>query len=318
MDKEKHQLSVEVARLYYQMEYSQQDIANQLNISRPTVSRLLKYAKDKGYIQIKIVDPFSDMTSLSRLLKEKYDLLDVQVVFAPTMDYPVLTEYISKATAEYLEKTVTNGDIIGVSWGTTMHEVARKMKPKEVKGVEVVQLKGGISHSSVNTYATETLNLFADAFQTVGRQLPLPVIFDHPEVKKMVEEDRHIKRIIELGRQATIAVFTVGTVRDEALLFRLGYFDKEEENLLKKKAVGDICSRFFDSNGNICSETIDNRTIGIDLNELKMKEKSILVAGGMRKIRAIDGALNGKYANILITDQYTAQALLDFDGTLNS
>lgn len=56
MDKEKQQLSVEVARLYYQSDYSQQEIANKLNISRPTISRLLKYAKEKGFVQIHIAD----------------------------------------------------------------------------------------------------------------------------------------------------------------------------------------------------------------------------------------------------------------------
>ncbi len=48
------------------------------------------------------------------------------------------------------------------------------------------------------------------------------------------------------GNKRNIAIFTVGTVRDEALLFRLGYFDKDETSLLKKQSVGDICSRFFD------------------------------------------------------------------------
>ncbi|WP_302696087.1 sugar-binding domain-containing protein, partial [Bacillus sp. GbtcB13] len=84
------------------------------------------------------------------------------------------------------------------------------------------QLKGGISHSSVNTYSSETILLFAEAFQTMPRYLPLPVVFVNPEVKQMVERDRHIKRIIEMGNQANSALFTVGTVRDEALLFSLG------------------------------------------------------------------------------------------------
>ena len=114
-----------------------------------------------------------------------------------------------------------------------MYEIARKIVPQHVKGVEVVQLKGGISHSSVNTYANETIALFADAFQTTPRNLPLPVIFDNAVTKELVEQDRHIHHIIEMGKQANIAIFTVGTVRDEALLFRLGYFDKGETSLLK-------------------------------------------------------------------------------------
>jgi deoxyribonucleoside regulator len=40
------------------------------------------------------------------------------------------------------------------------------------------------------------------------------------------------------------------------------------------------------------------------------KEKSILVAGGQSKLESIQAALKGKYANILVTDQFTAKALL--------
>ena len=83
MEKDKQQLSVEVARLYYQSDYSQQEIANKLNISRPTISRLLKYAKEKGFVQISIADPFADLDNVGNLLKEKYNLLEAHVVFSP-------------------------------------------------------------------------------------------------------------------------------------------------------------------------------------------------------------------------------------------
>lgn len=67
----------------------------------------------------------------------------------------------------------------------------------------------------------------------------------------------------------------------------------------------------FDAEGNICSHAIDSRTIGIELADLREKERSILVAGGSRKKAAIHGALKGKYANVLIIDQHTAKELLD-------
>lgn len=310
MDREKQQLSIEAARLYYQSDYSQQQIAEQLQISRPTVSRLLQFAKEKGYVQIRIVDPFEDMGALGAMLEEKYGLLKAHVVFSPTEDDSTITHYLSRYGAEYMHDTVNDGDIVGVSWGMTMYQIAQHLEAKHVKGVEVVQLKGGISHSQVNTYSAETIQLFAESFQTMPRYLPLPVVFDNAEVKQMVEQDRHIKRIIEMGKQANIALFTVGTVRDEALLFRLGYFSEDEITLLQTQGVGDICSRFFDADGNICSEAIDSRTIGVELADLRQKEKSILVAGGIRKAAAIHGALKGKYANVLIIDQHTAKELL--------
>ncbi|MDQ1235242.1 deoxyribonucleoside regulator [Paenibacillus sp. SORGH_AS306] len=310
VDNDKQRLSIETARLYYLSDYSQQEIATKLGVSRPTVSRLLQYAKEKGYVRIDIVDPLEDLDALGEQLKKRYGLDTVHVCYSPINEYKEIQKHISKRAADYLFDTVKDTDIIGVTWGTTMHAVAEHLEQKQVRGVEVVQLKGGVSHSHVNTYAAETVNLFAEAYHTIARYLPLPVIFDSIELKKMVDEDRHIQRIIELGRQANIAVFTVGTVKEDALLFRLGYFNEEEQRLLQQTGAGDICSRFFDKEGNICSPAINDRTVGIDLVDLRKKEKSILVAGGQRKIEAIEAALIGKYANILVTDQFTAQALL--------
>ncbi|GAA0076065.1 DNA-binding transcriptional repressor DeoR [Clostridium sp. CTA-5] len=311
MDNAKQELSVEVARLYYQSDYSQQQIASQLGISRSTISRLLKYAKEKGYVTINIVDPFADLDKLAYRLKEKYELNDVCIVLSPKNDYVSIMEYISKRAAEYLEETVKNGDVIGVSAGTTMYEVAKKVKYKNVKGIEVVQLQGSVTDSEVNIYTSETVSIFAENLQAVPRYLPLPVIFDNSNIKQMVEKDSHIKNTMEMGIQANIAIFTAGIVEDRELIFRLGYLNEKEKTILKQKSVGYICSHFFDENGYICDKEIDDRTIAISLDSIKAKEKSILVAGGEHKVKAIKGALKGKIANVLITDQYTAKQLLE-------
>ncbi|WP_318654257.1 sugar-binding transcriptional regulator [Enterococcus sp. S22(2020)] len=312
MDKEKQQLSIEVARLYYQSSLSQQEIAEKLNVSRPTISRLLNYAKEKGYVQITIFDPFSDLFEIEQKLKEKYHLTDVQVAFSPDPEYNSISEYLTSYAAEYLEGIIKSGDIIGISWGTTMHKTVSKMNHLDIKGVEVVQLKGGIAYFDVNNYAFETLTLFAEKLNTKAKTFPLPVILDSKIAKDLVVEDRHISKVINLGKQANIAVFTVGTVQSESLHFRLGYFTESEEKALKENAVGDICSRFFDENGKISDEEIDSRTIGIELEELKKKEKSILIAGGDRKVKAIHGALVGGYANVLLIDKFTALKLLNY------
>ena len=55
MEQDKDQLSINVAKLYYESDMSQQKIANELGISRPSVSRLLQYAKEHGFVQIRIL-----------------------------------------------------------------------------------------------------------------------------------------------------------------------------------------------------------------------------------------------------------------------
>lgn len=311
MEQNKNRLSIDVAKLYYKSDYSQQQIANKLNLSRPTVSRLLQYAKDKGFVQINISDPIEDNISLEEKLCKKYNLDVVKIAYSPLNTSSEIKKSISMKAAEYLYEIAKDGDIIGVSWGTTIYKMALNLKHKALKGVQIVQLKGGISHSQNNTYAYEVVELFSEAFSTVGRYLPLPVMFDTVQIKELIERDKHIRNILDLGRQANIAVFTVGTVKDDALLFRLGYIDQKDREIIQKKAAGDICSRFFDLNGNICDKDLDERTVGIKLEELKEKEKRILVAGSQRKITAIEASLRGGFANILITDQYTAEELLN-------
>ena len=311
MDTEKQRLSIAAARLYYQSDHSQQEVAARLGVSRPTVSRLLQYAKEKGYVSISIYDPLEDFSELAKRLKLFYRLKEVRVAQSPLNEYGEITKRIAAKAAELLAEIVKDGDIIGVAWGATLHELARRLEGKRVRDVEVVQLKGGVSHSQSNTYAAEIVGLFAAAFNAKAHHLPLPVIFDNPQVKRLVEDDRHIAKIIELGKKSNLAVFTTGTTVDDALLFRLGYFTDAEKRGLQQNGVGDICSRFFDAQGEICNVQINERTIGIELSELRNKEWSVLAAGGEQKLASIRAALQGGYANVLITDQFTARVLLE-------
>lgn len=310
MNRDRDRLSINVARLYYRSEYSQQRIAEELGISRPSVSRLLQYAKDKGYVKIQIMDPVEDMSNMEQMLVERYHLHEVRIASSTLNDEDEIKKYIGIKAAEYLDSIVQDGDIIGVGWGTTLYNMSCSLIPKELKGAQIVQLEGGVTHSKWRNYAKDILDNFSNNFTTIAQYLPLPVVFGSREVKEMVDQDRHIKRVLEIGNHANIAVFSVGTVRPNALFFRLGYTDADEKSKIQKTAVGDICSRFFDADGRICNKELDARTVGITLDELRNKEHSILVSGGEAKIPAIKAALKGRYANVLVTDQFTAKQLL--------
>ncbi|NEY99749.1 sugar-binding transcriptional regulator [Bacillus shackletonii] len=313
MEAEKLKKVIEAARLYYLLDYNQHQIADKLGISRPTVSRLLQIAKNEGIVQIKIMDPNDDVEQLSKQIEKKFNLKKAIVVSVPQYEDNIIKNYIGEKAAAYMHDIVKDGDIIGVTWGTTLYHVALELKQKFVKDVKVVQLKGAISHSETNTYFSEILYLFGKAFNTNPIHLPLPAIVDHIVVKQAMEADRHIKKVLDIGREANIAMFTIGAAKSESLLFQLGYFSEEDMRMIRSKGVGDICSRFFDQDGNILNENLNNRTLGIELSELKQKEYSILVAGGAQKIDGIYGALKGGYANVIVIDQFTAKFLLDRD-----
>lgn len=311
MYRDKDKLAINVAKLYYRSDFSQQKIAQELGVSRPSISRLLQYAKDKGYVNIQIVDPVEDMSIMEQRLKDKLHLKDVKIASSTINDEEEIKKYISIAAAQYLDGIIKDGDIIGVGWGTTLYNMSQALMPRSIKGSQVVQLEGGLSNSEWNNYSRDILENFVNNFNTVAQYLPLPVIFDNKATKEQVDKDRYIKRILELGRHANIALFSVGTVRPNALFFRLGYTDIQEQEKIQRNSVGDICSRFFDVEGRVCNRDLDERTVGITLSELRDKEYSIMISGGEGKINAIKAALKGRYANVLITDQFTGKALLE-------
>ncbi|RED87674.1 deoxyribonucleoside regulator [Cohnella phaseoli] len=301
---------MEAAKLYYQLDYSQNQIADALGVSRPTVSRLLQQAKAEGVVTIEIKDPTEDVEVLRCMLRERFQLKNVVVAFTPTYDDSVVKRYIGQAAAAYIMELVKDGDTIGASWGSTMYQVALHMKTKSLNNSFVVQLNGGVSDADILISPSEIVHLFGKAFNVTPYFMYLPAIVDHILVKQAMLTDRHIRRVMDMGQSANVAVFTAGSPTPDSVLINSNYMRSEELETIKTRAVGDICSRYYDADGEICLPSLNERTVGIELADLRTKEHAILVAGGASKVNAIYGALRGKYGNTLVTDQITAKALL--------
>ena len=62
--------------------------------------------------------------------------------YSPTDEYSAITHYISIKAAEYLNNVVIDGTILGVSWGSTIYEVARQFADASIKGSGGSSIKG--------------------------------------------------------------------------------------------------------------------------------------------------------------------------------
>ncbi|AKK11383.1 sugar-binding transcriptional regulator [Corynebacterium uterequi] len=305
--------ALRAAKLYYISGMSQAEVAAEIGMSRPTVAKLLGLARERGYVTIEIHDPREQRGELTNRLLERYrdvGLSEARIVDVPRSGAEVLLGELGRAGAQLLTEHVHNGDLVGVSWGRTMYAVARALERSPRSGVEIVQLKGGMSYTQSTTNDVETITLFCQAFDAYARTLPLPVIFDNPEVKRIVESDRHIAQILELGRQTDVAIFTVGHIDQQSLPLTLGYLSDEEMTQLRQRAVGDVCSRFFTESGQVALRSVDERTVGISLADLATRPTRILVAGGQEKATAIDVALRMGLATHLVVDRDTAGELV--------
>jgi len=267
------------------------------------IKSIIGQDKQIDYLIVNHMEP--DHSGLLKSIVDYYPNIKIvgnQKTFGMINDFYGITENLH---------IVKDGDIIGTTWGTTIFEIARQVEQKSVYDLNIVQLNGGVSYSETNTFAAEILNYLGKAFNTSPHFLPLPAIVDHLLVKQAIVSDRHIRHVLDLGKQANIVILTVGDRNEDSTLVKAEYFTENDLRILKEKnAVGDICSRMIDIDGNVCHQEIDARTIGVELEDLQQKEYSLLVAGGLNKVEGITGALRGGYANVLITDKFVAEVLL--------
>lgn len=312
------ELMVKVAQLYHEYHQTQQKIATLLNLSRPTVSRLLKEAEEEGIIRISVVNPLGEASELETALEKRFNLKKVIVVPSLNSSPQKIKERLGEKAAKYLHSIVRDGDIIAISWGTTLYEVALKVSPKRVSGVKVVQSNGAIGKKSSNDHGNETLHLISKAFNATSYSLPIPAIVDDKHVAELLKRESLTREIFALLDAANIVLFSIGIPTTNSILVEAGYFTPEDlAELQRKGAVGDICSRYFDINGEICDPELDARTVGLELDRLRGKPYSIAVAGSREKAPGIIAACKAGYINVLITDEAAAEEILQLENEEN-
>lgn len=300
-----------VARLYYIDGVEQNRIAEREGISRPTVSRLLTMARDKGLVSITVNDDLRDAQLLADQLEEQYVGVQFTVVSTAQNRHDEKVAKISTATANYLNQVVKSGDIIGLGWGKELYETAQHLSQKRVRDVEVLSLTGVFTYPKYRTYVAETAGLFADAYQTAPQMLPLPIVFDDVKNKKVVEKEHLLQYLQKLSRVSNVAIFTINTVAESPFLQEMNYFTDAEKKQVTAKAKGDILSHFIDENGDVVDADLDARTVSIPLSNLKFKEHAIAIVDKPEKVSVLAIALKAGYVNEVFIDQQSAQVLLD-------
>ncbi|TSB48522.1 sugar-binding transcriptional regulator [Alkalicoccobacillus porphyridii] len=305
---------IRAAKMYYELGMTQQQISSRMKYSRPTISRMLESAMDQGIVKVEIQYALNSIGELEERIKQTFDLKKVFVAPVYVEKESLIRKDVGMALAEYLLNLVKDEDLIGVSWGTTLSAVAETLSQADVKGVKVVQLNGGISKNTFATGSMALLEQFGKAFKADFHLLPVPTIMDSAEIVSAIMTDSSTQEIVHLGEKSTIALFGIGRVSHESVLYKGGYFSPENyQELMDKGAVGDICSRFYDVNGQLVDDDLNSRTIGLQLEELKQKQHSIAMAVGKEKVEAVLGALRGGYLNTLFIDEELAEGLLQIE-----
>jgi len=299
---------VQIARLYYEDNLSQQEIADQLGVSRSLIALHLKKAREQNIVRIEIIDPQDECEDLALALKDKTGVRKVTVVRSSTS--PALTRRaLGGAVARYLESRLQDGDLIGFGWGRTIMEVVDLLAPSRPRKIQVVPLLGESSYTGSYTQMNQIVLQVAKAFGGQPYFLLAPMLVGSRELRDALLSDEVARDVAERWERLNIACVGIGSLPPTpGQILYIG-----EENVrcfLEDGAVGDICARYFNIRGEMLFSPLNERLVGISPESLRKARTLIAVAGGVEKARAVIGALCATLVTDLFIDEELGKELL--------
>ena len=306
-------LMIQAAKLFYQDGLSMVEASELLGISRQKFSQLVKMAKERGVVQIKILDPEENrILELEEALKNRFALKKVRVVEVFSDQGELVRKSVGEAGFRLLSELVKPGDKIGIAYGRTLYQLVLFARPINCPDLGVVQLMGGLSRISADVVATEIPRRLANILDAQVYYLMAPAFTKDQTTRDAILQDENVQAT--LREKIDIALVGIGNLSSEATLIRTETITQaEHQELLDKKAVGDVCGIYFDVQGRIIDFPGNQRRIARSLEDLKKIPFVVGIAGGLDKTQAILGALRGGLVNALVVDKITAERLLKLE-----
>jgi deoxyribonucleoside regulator len=302
----------QIAHLYYEEDLSQQEIADQLGVSRSLVALYLKKAREQGIVRFTIIDPQDSFEDLAMALQEKTGLQRVTVVPSSHNSDALTRRSLASAVARYLENRLQDGDVVGFGWGRTMGEIGNLLAPSKPRKIDVVPLLGESASSFTGVYSqlNQMIMQIAHSFDGTPHFLLAPLVVGSRQLRDALYADDVVQQVASRWENLTYACMGIGSIPpSQGQIVYIG-----EENIAAFReagSVGDICVRYFDPEGQYVHTDFHDRLIGIDIAQLRKARHVIAVAGGHDKTRAAAGVLRSQIINELFVDEELAREILN-------
>lgn len=297
--------------LYFVAKNTQDEIAKKMDISRQSAQRLVALALDEGLVKFRLDHPVARCMSLAESLKERFGLriCEVTLVDSDSND-PALG--IAQVAADIMEKFLKRNDPIVMALGTgkELFGAAREVSPMDRPQHRIASLVGSLTPDG-SANVNDPMAWVGDLTHARRHPLSLPVLASSSEEREAICAQKPIQRNLQLASNADVSFIGIGELNDSPPMFTDGFITWEElKHLQEMGAVGEILGWSYDQKGQPLSGYTNERVTSVVMERPPSRDV-IGVARGSNKLPAIRGALAGQWINGLITDEATAQALLN-------
>lgn len=316
MDKPEYiQTIVQVALMYYKDNLTQQEIANRLGTTRQNVSKMINEAREKGIVEIKILNPLDNIRSLSEDMEKTFNIKKAVTVACDFKNEQLIREVIAQRAVEHVRDCILMGcRKIGLSWGRTIYGFIDKFDAFAANNeLKIFPLVGASDKAAPYFMINEMVRRFAEKVGGEPIFINIPVNPGSDKEYKIFTNTDIYKNIYALWNSVDIAIVGIGTTKPKDRLIRQEYPGERtlESDEHEDAIVGDICTNYFDINGSMIKTAEQQNLICISVNQLRKIKKVIAIAGSPEKTEAIIGALRTGIIDEIIIDDVTARNVLE-------
>jgi len=307
--------------MYYLQDIKMEAIAHHLHMSRSSVSRLLRDARDSGLVEITLRPTPTRGPGLAKKIEASFGIESYVVPVADLADEAERLDQVARATARIVTGWFDSDMIMGVAWGTTLAAIARHLGKKPTRGSAIVQLNGAANvRTSGVEYAGNLIARFGEAFDAQVHLFPVPAFFDFAKTRNAMWSERSIVRVLEYQRRADIALFSIGAIAGEvpSHVYSAGYLESSDIQILDSEGiVGDVCTIFLRADGTYEDLPMNARATGPTPAELSAIPRRICSVAGDNKVVPLLAALRAGVITDLVVDEQTATKLVELLMTLD-
>ncbi|MGY0615556.1 sugar-binding transcriptional regulator [Vibrio sp. FJH11] len=299
---------VRAAWLYYISGRNQSDIASELGLSRPVVQRLIAAAKEEGIVSVGLHHPISTCLDYAELLKEKYQLVECNIV--PTTSDDETLDNVSFGCVQLMSKYVKDqkAKIVGIGSGLTLKKAINRID-FESPNSKCVALISAMGVDGQCNYYDDVPLILARKIQANYYQLPAPRYATCSDELKTWVGMRVFKEVFSVADSANVIFIGIGSLSKASPIIKDGFISSNKADELNQQgAVGEILGRFINAQGEVIDCTINTFITSYDIRNNDCPR--IGAACGEDKRPGILAALRGHWVNGLVTDEATARWLL--------
>ena len=143
---DRDELLAQVARDYYEERLTQDEIGRRINASRSTVSRLLQQAVDRGIVRI-IIDYPWERTRSGTASDRPFSPARGAGAAEQGRDDDTVREGMGVLAARLIDREVTDGAILGISYGRSLACTIAALSPTRRASTTVVPIIGALART---------------------------------------------------------------------------------------------------------------------------------------------------------------------------